>query len=388
MSSETLFEAGEAPRQDTLSNAERLAWLRLIRTENVGPVTFADLLRRFGTAEAALAALPRLAKRGGRLQDLRICPKADAERELAAAAKAGARLLFVPDPDYPEPLRAIDAPPPVICIKGDPGILSRPAVAMVGARNASANGRRFAREMARALGAHGFAVVSGLARGIDAAAHEGALDTGTAAVLAGGIDHVYPTENEALFARIAAEGCLISEMPVGFVPHARHFPRRNRLVSGLSLGVLVVEAAQRSGSLITARFALEQGREVFAVPGSPLDPRARGSNGLIRQGALLVQEPADILDTLAGAMHRPFRERPAAMTGPLSSESGFEGTAEVEKDSRAALFDLLGHAPVAQDELVRQSGLPAATVAAIMLEWELAGRVSRQPGQLVARVEP
>ncbi|MFP4002409.1 MAG: DNA-processing protein DprA [Alphaproteobacteria bacterium] len=386
MTSETLFET-EA--EAGLAETERLAWLRLIRTENVGPVTFADLLRRFGTASAALDALPRLARRGGRARDLRICPVADAEHELEATVRAGARMLCLPDPDYPEALRAIDSPPPVICVRGDTEVLNRPAVAMVGARNASANGRRFARDMAAALGTHGFTVVSGLARGIDTAAHEGGLDTGTAAVLAGGIGHVYPAENEALFSRIAKDGCLVSEMPAGFVPQARHFPRRNRLVSGLALGVLVVEAAQRSGSLITARCALEQGREVFAVPGSPLDPRARGSNGLIRQGAMLVQEPGDILDALAAALHRPFRERaPAAaelfaLPDPAEAEADSAG----EEDARAALFDLLGPSPVAQDELVRQSGLPAATVAAIMLEWELAGRVSRQPGQLVARLD-
>lgn len=378
----------DTPFATELPAAERLAWLRLIRTENVGPVTFADLLRRFGTAEAALKALPRLARRGGRLADLRVCPPAEAEREMEAVARAGARLLCLPDPEYPPALRAVDAPPPVICVRGDTEILARQAIAIVGARNASANGRRFARDMARALGAHGFTIVSGLARGIDAAAHEGALDTGTVAVLAGGIDHVYPTENEALFARIAEVGCLLSEMPEGFVPQARHFPRRNRLVSGLSLGVLVVEAAQRSGSLITARCALEQGREVFAVPGSPLDPRARGSNGLIRQGALLVEEPSDILDALASALQRPLAER-AAAAPDLFEPAGLPDmeTVSGNEDARAALFELLGPAPVAQDELVRLSGLPAATVAALMLEWELAGLVNRQPGQLVARLD-
>ncbi|MFW6027785.1 MAG: DNA-processing protein DprA [bacterium] len=386
MTSATLFET---ETREALSESERLDWLRLIRTENVGPVTFADLLRRFGTARAALDALPRLARRGGRARDLRICPLPEAERELEETAGAGGRLLCLPDRDYPEALRAIDSPPPVICVRGDPEVLARPAVAMVGARNASANGRRFARDMAAALGAHGFTVISGLARGIDTAAHEGALETGTVAVLAGGIDHVYPAENEALFNRIAEQGGLVSEMPAGFVPQARHFPRRNRLVSGLALGVLVVEAARRSGSLITARCALEQGREVFAVPGSPLDPRARGSNGLIRQGAMLVQEPADILDALAPALHRPFAERAPAAAPAVSPPDLEEAGADLTgaEDTRATLFDLLGPSPVAQDELVRQSGLPAATVAAIMLEWELAGRVSRQPGQLVARLD-
>ncbi|MBK3735627.1 DNA-protecting protein DprA, partial [Azospirillum brasilense] len=261
-----------------LSAAERFDWLRLIRSENVGPITFHRLLERFGGAGAALEALPDLAKRGGRTKPLRIAPKADIDRELAANDRIGARLLFSCEPDYPEPLAALDDAPPVVSVLGHPHLLRRRAVALVGARNASMNGKKFAERLARDLGEAGLLVVSGMARGIDTAAHAGALGSGTAAVVAGGADVVYPPENQALYRDIVQQGVVIAESPVGTTPQARHFPRRNRLISGLSLGVLVVEAALRSGSLITARMALEQGREVMAVPGSPLDPRCQGTN--------------------------------------------------------------------------------------------------------------
>ena len=274
-----------APR--TLNPAERLDWLRLIRSENVGPVTFYQLLSRFGSAEAALAALPEIAHRGGRARALTICPRATAERELQQLHAAGSRFVAWGEPDYPAALAALDDAPPLISVKGDTTLFARNALAIVGARNASANGRRFARDIALQLGQQGLLVVSGLARGIDGAAHDGALATGTVAVVAGGIDQVYPEENRALHEQIAERGVIVAEMPVGTEPQARHFPRRNRIISGCALGVLVVEAALRSGSLITARFALEQGRDVFAVPGSPLDPRCRGTNDLIRNGAIL-----------------------------------------------------------------------------------------------------
>src|SRR5262245_7522359 len=283
-----------------LSDKERLDRLRLIRSENVGPVTFRSLLRRFGSARAAIEALPDLARRGGRPTPLRICPAAQAEQELGAAERIGARLLATDDADYPEALAAIDDAPPLLYMRGDGALLRRKAVAVVGARNASANGRRLAEDIARDLGAVGFAVVSGLARGIDHAAHRGSLDSGTIAVVAGGIDVVYPPDNEELQREIARRGLIVAEMPPGVVPQAKHFPRRNRLISGLSLGVLVVEAALQSGSLITARMALEQGREVLAVPGSPLDPRCRGTNNLLRQGAILAEGAADVLAALAG----------------------------------------------------------------------------------------
>ncbi len=274
----------EAVTPRNLSRAERLAWLRLIRTENVGPITFRQLLRRFGSADAALDALPDLARRGGRARPIRICSAAAARCELEALEALDARLIALFEPDYPLALAALDDAPPLICCFGLPHLLQRNAVAVVGARNASANGRRQARQIAAELGSAGLLVVSGMARGIDAAAHEGALDSGTVAVVAGGVDVIYPEENGALYGEIKARGVVLSEMPAGTVPQARHFPRRNRLISGMALGTLVVEAAPHSGSLITARFALDQGREVLAVPGSPLDPRARGCNDLIRQG--------------------------------------------------------------------------------------------------------
>jgi DNA processing protein len=365
-----------------LTAAQRLDWLCLARSENVGPVTFRVLLHRFGSAEAALQALPGLARRGGRRDSLRIASRADAEREIADAAKANARLVALCEPDYPLALAAIEDAPPLLCLVGQAVVLQRPMVAIVGSRNASAAGRRIAAQIAGELGAAGIVVVSGLARGIDAAAHEASLDAGTCAVLAGGVDIVYPPENRQLHERIGAVGALISEMPLSTAPQARHFPRRNRIISGLSRGVVVIEAAQRSGSLITARFALEQGREVFAVPGSPLDPRCRGTNDLIRQGAILTESGQDVLSALRngidGAMAEPPRGGPSAPTG-IPSE------VELER-GRPLVLELLGPTPVEVDELVRLSGLSVPAVLGILLELELAGRLSRSPGQKVALV--
>jgi DNA processing protein len=362
---------------DTLGPAERLAWLRLIRSENVGPVTFRGLLARFGDAESTLEALPELARRGGRRRPIRVCPAEEAERELAALEDLGARLLAVVEPDYPPALAALDHAPPVVSVLGRTELLRQRAVAVVGARNASANGRRLAREIAQGLGRAGFLVASGLARGIDTAAHQGALESGTAAVVAGGLDVIYPPENEALHGEIAERGVLLSEMPPGTVPQARHFPRRNRLISGMSLGVLVVEAAPRSGSLITARLALDQGREVFAVPGSPLDPRARGCNDLLRQGAGLVETADDVVQALDG-MIKPLAGPPKtseflAETAPAAPET------EVSA-GRPSIEELLGPTPVAVDELVRQCHLSPTVVNTVLLELELAGRAERHPG--------
>ncbi|HVA15352.1 MAG TPA: DNA-processing protein DprA [Stellaceae bacterium] len=365
----------------TLNPAERLDWLRLIRSENVGPVPFYQLLARFGSAEAALAALPEIARRGGRARPLSLCPRAVAEREMQQLHAAAGRFLAWGEPDYPAALAALDDAPPLISVKGDTKLFERNAVAVVGARNASANGRRFARDLALQLGQHGLLVVSGLARGIDAAAHEGALATGTVAVLAGGIDQVYPEENRALHEQIAERGVLIAELPVGTEPQARHFPRRNRIISGCSLGVIVVEAALRSGSLITARFALEQGRDVFAVPGSPLDPRCRGANDLIRNGAILVETVDDVMRELQPRLGATLGERkreayaPAESTAPAESE-----LARV----RARLVELLSPTPVPVDELVRQCQLSPALVVTILLELELAGRIERHPGNQVS----
>jgi DNA processing protein len=367
-----------APR--SLSPTERLDWLRLIRSENVGPITFYQLLARFGSAGAALDALPEIARRGGRQRPLTIATKASAERELEAQAKAGAKFVAWGEPSYPPALAAIEDAPPLLSMRGHADLLTRSAVAIVGARNASANGRRFARDIARELGEKQLVIVSGLARGIDGAAHEGSLSSGTIAVLAGGIDVVYPEENRELHESIAERGVLVAEMPVGMVPQARHFPRRNRIISGIALGVLVVEAAVGSGSLITARCALDQGREVFAVPGSPLDPRCRGANDLIRKGARLVESAADIMEELAPLLDVPLAERrrtlfQAAATRPDDSQ--------IER-ARDELLTLLSPSPIEVDELVRQCHLSPALVVTVLLELELAGRIERHPGNQVA----
>ncbi len=365
----------------SLNPAERLDWLRLIRSENVGPITFYQLLQRFGSAAAALDALPEAARRGGRGRTLKICPRADAERELAAVDKAGARLVAWGEPDYPPALAAVEDAPPLISVRGKAELLSRRAIAVVGARNASTNGRRFAREVAGDLGRRGLLVVSGLARGIDAAAHQGSLETGTVAVVAGGIDVVYPEENQALYEAIAEQGVLVAELPVSTVPQARHFPRRNRIISGISLGVLVVEAALRSGSLITARFALEQGRDVFAVPGSPLDPRCRGTNDLIRRGATLAEGAEDVLTALEGPLSTPLTK---IHTPALRSPATNGNISEKELDQATLrVLEGLGPTPVPVDELVRQCQLSPAIVVTILLELELAGRLERHAGNQV-----
>ncbi|HEY3916829.1 MAG TPA: DNA-processing protein DprA [Stellaceae bacterium] len=365
----------------SLNPAERLDWLRLIRSENVGPVTFYQLLARFGSAEAALAALPEVARRGGRARPLTLCPRPAAEREMQQVQAADARLVAWGEPDYPAALAVLDDAPPLLSLRGDGKLFERPAVAVVGARNASANGRRFARDIAMQIGQQGIVVVSGLARGIDGAAHEGALATGTVAVLAGGIDQVYPEENRALHEQIAGRGALIAELAIGTEPQARHFPRRNRIISGCSLGVLVVEAALRSGSLITARFALEQGRDVFAVPGSPLDPRCRGTNDLIRSGAILTETIDDIMRELQPRLGRALGERKREAYTPAKSVAPGDG--ELAR-ARERLVELLSPTPAPVDELVRQCQLSPALVVTILLELELAGRIERHPGNQVS----
>ena len=300
-----------------LSDEQRLDWLRLIRSENVGPRTFRTLVNHYGGARAALDALPGLARRGG-ANSISVFPRADAEREIAAAQKLGVAFVAMGEPDYPRRLQMIDDAPPLLAVSGHLPVLASPMVAIVGSRNASAVGVKFAERIARELGEAGFVVVSGLARGIDSAAHRASVATGTIAVLAGGHEHIYPAENVGLLRSILPAGAGLTEMPIGWEPRARDFPRRNRLISGLSLGVVIVEAAKRSGSLITSRLALEQGREVFAVPGSPLDPRAEGTNGLIKQGATVVTQVDDILSVLrpimgldldAGRRNRNHRRR-------------------------------------------------------------------------------
>ncbi|HKU55147.1 MAG TPA: DNA-processing protein DprA [Rhizomicrobium sp.] len=355
---------------------ERRAWLRLARTENVGPVTFRNLIARFGSATATLEELPRLAARGGG-KNFTLPDASEAARELEALAKLGGRIIASCEADYPRGLAALEAPPPAISILGHPHLLQKEMIAIVGARNASALARKFADTLSRELGFAGLVVVSGMARGIDASAHEAALAVGTVAVVAGGVDIVYPPENEKLYAAIKNQGVVVSEMRLSEAPQARHFPRRNRIISDLSRGVVVVEAAEKSGSLITAQCALDQGREVFAVPGSPLDPRAKGANRLIREGATLIESAEDILSVLSPMLGGGFRE---PETPPLLST----GAMEAEADRiRAAVEEALGPAPVEIDELIRQLGAPAASVLTVVLELELAGRCARQPGNRV-----
>lgn len=359
-----------------LTDEQRIDWLRLIRSPNVGPRTFRALINHFGGARAALAALPSLARRGGAGDAVQICSREDAEREIARAQKLGVTFAALGEADYPPRLQMIDDAPPLITIRGAMTALTKPMVAIVGSRNASGAGLKFTQQIARELGEAGFIIVSGLARGIDAAAHKASLATGTVAVLAGGQDRVYPPEHAGLLDAILPAGAVLSEMPLGYEPRGRDFPRRNRLISGLSLGVIIVEAAKRSGSLITARFALEQGREVFAVPGSPLDPRAEGTNGLIKQGATPVTETADIVSVLAPIMTQqecPLRE-PEAPGGDAA------GSAEPEADERARIVALLGPAPVRIDDLVRLSNAPPAIVRMVLLELEIAGRLERHGG--------
>jgi DNA processing protein len=364
----------------TLSDGERRAWLRLARTPNVGPVTFAQLIARFGSATAALAELPRLSRRGGG-DELSPPSDADARRELERLHQFGGRMIASAEPEFPRGLSALDPPPPLISVIGHDAVLAREMVAIVGARNASALGCKLAARLAADLGEAGFVVVSGLARGIDAAAHDAALTHGTCAVVAGGIDIIYPPENTALYGRIRAQGAIVCEMPFGERPQARHFPRRNRLISGLARGVVVVEAAEGSGSLITARFALEQNREIFAVPGSPLDPRAKGANRLIREGAMLTETADDVITALRPIVGHEFQEPEG------KSESALPDGARLEAEAdrvRARIEEALGPAPVDVDELIRLCGAPAAAVLTVLLEMELAGRLARHSGNRVS----
>ncbi len=379
----------EATTRRTLDDEERLDWLRLSRSTNVGPRRFDQLIAVYGTPAAALDALPDLVRKGGDKRRITLCTREAAERELDRIRHLGARLVASCEDDYPEQLRHIDSNPPVFCMTGDAGFFAQPTIGIVGARNASAAGCKIARTMAHDLGTHGFAVASGLARGIDTAAHKASLDTGTIAVIAGGLDVVYPPENGDLQRSIGERGVLMTEMPPGVRPQAKHFPRRNRIISGLSLGVLVIEAAERSGSLITARYAAEQGREVFAVPGSPLDPRATGTNRLIREGALLTAKAEDIVEALSMTLRLPDAAgKPAA--SPESDPDLFSAgqakppVSDVCKTDRERIISLLGPAPVSVDDLVEQSGLEVAQVQMILLEIDLAGRLQRHGNAMVS----
>jgi DNA processing protein len=400
-----------------LSDAQRFDWLRLIRSENIGPRSFRALIDRYGSARAALAALPGLATRG---RQVKIPSEEEIAREMEAAARCGARFIAIGEPDYPALLRRIDSAPPIIALRGDPKIFLKPAVAIVGARNASGAGLAFAERLARGLAQAGFAIVSGLARGIDIRAHLATAETGTIAVLAAGHDKIYPAEHAPLLERMLAAGAAVSEMPFGWEARGRDFPRRNRLVSGLAQGTVVVEAARKSGSLITARFAAEQGREVFSVPGSPLDPRAEGANDLLRDGATICTSAQDVIDALARQIEPQYTlfaegeprdmqdeslweeldlpDVTAAPRLPVSLETSAERPETAEKptvvpktsshadDTRGRVVALLGPAPISIDELARAAAVPAGDLRAVLFELELLGEIEHQPGDLISRL--
>ena len=379
------MSAGATGRGRALSERQRLAWLRLIRSENVGPVTFRELINHTGSAEAALAALPELSRRGGK-RAIRIASQDEAEREIEALARIGGRFRALGEHGYPPLLRHVDGAPPLISVLGsDDRLADGATIAMVGARNASLAGQKIASEIAGYLSAAGYTIISGLARGIDAAAHRAALAGGTAAVLAGGIDIIYPPENRDLYHDIAARGAIVSEMPFGWKPRARDFPRRNRLISGMALATVLIEAARGSGSLHTARFAAEQNREVFVVPGSPLLPRSDVGNGLIRDGASLVANGADVLESLGP--RRIADDIPGLDIEEPDADGRRIAPPDVGDSDRSRVLSALGPAPVEVDELIRYTGLSARIVHVILLELELAGRLERHRGQRISLID-
>jgi DNA processing protein len=372
-----------ASSPNPLSEKEKIAWLRLIRTENVGPITFYSLLENFGTAQKALEALPTLSRKGGRLKDISICPESAAMEEMERLGYIGGKMLFAAEEDYPLALAATEDAPPVVSILGNAKLLNLPSIGMVGARNASLNGCKYAERLARELGEGGQIVVSGLARGIDTAAHKGALETGTVAAVAGGVDVIYPPENTKLYESMKQEGCIVAESPLGMEPLARHFPKRNRIISGLSSGVVVIEATVKSGSLITARLAAEQGRDVYAVPGHPFDPRAEGPNKLIKDGATLVTSADDILHNIASfSATRPkgFSEPPNAS---WISEDAIETLPE---EIAPIILQNISTTPLTVDELVRTCQVTMPDMQMALLELELAGRIQRLPGNRVVMI--
>lgn len=375
-----------------------MAWLRLLRSRRVGVTTFFRLMGEHGSAQAALEALPEVAKTAG-VDDYSVCPLPVVDKEIDWAVKCGAEMLCVGAPDYPALLAEIPDPPPILWAIGNLDLLARPTVGVVGARNASSLGTRMARKLAGDLGAAGQVVVSGLARGVDTAAHTAALKTGTIAVMAGGVDVIYPSENAVLGEEIGREGLRLSEAPMSLTPQARHFPRRNRIISGLSRAVVVVEAAAKSGSLITAEMALEQGREVFAVPGHPFDARATGCNRLIRDGATLLRGAQDVLDVIGGGVEHAAPEPRAVVDDPAPAPAPIAQVAPVDIPSAPAetrtlaetaalhqlILDRLGPSPVSEDQLVRDLAMPAGDVASELTDLELEGHVSRAPGGLISR---
>ena len=371
-----------APWQTPQSTPELVDWLRLIRSQNIGPHTFWGLLSKYGSAAEALQALPELARRGRR-RTVKLATESDASHELEQIDRYGAKPAAIGQAGYPPLLAQVESPPPFLTVMGDASIASARTIGIVGARNASASGRKMADLMARGLGRHGVTISSGLARGVDTHAHKASLDTGTVAVTAGGINRIYPKENSDLYHQIAELGAVISEMPFDAEPIARLFPRRNRLISGMSAGVVVIEAAARSGSLITARFALEQGREVFAVPGSPLDQRAQGTNGLLRNGATLVQTPEDVLEGIESQFSDPGS--PTFPFGRIEQEQATSPNTDdvTDLDPQAissTVLELLSPTPIQIDDLARLSGIHIAAVSAAVLELEISGQAMRHPG--------
>lgn len=375
--------AERAAKGIRLTDKQRIAWLRLIRSDNVGPVTFRDLINHFGTAETALAMLPELSARGGSSRAIRVASEQEAHAELETARRRGAQFVGIGEPDYPAALRQIDGAPPLLAVKGDLNAFRAPALGIVGSRNASVAGAKFAAMIATEAGRAGFTVISGLARGIDTAAHRASLSTGTIAALAGGIDKPYPPENLPLYEAICdGGGLVVSEMPFGWEARARDFPRRNRLIAGISLGTVVIEAASRSGSLITAARAADFGRLVFAVPGSPLDPRCQGTNQLLKDGATIITSPEDVLEAL-----RPLVEMDlfsAADAREPEAEHPSDSYEPPDDDDRFRIVSALGPTPAEIDDIVRHTGLSPQAVYLVLLELDLAGRLVRHRGGLVS----
>jgi DNA processing protein len=375
--------AESAAKGIRLTDKQRIAWLRLIRSDNVGPVTFRDLINHFGTAEAALSLLPELSARGGSSRAIRVASEAEAISELETARRMGARFVGIGEPDYPWALRQIDGAPPLLAVKGNAAAIHAPALGIVGSRNASVAGSKFAAMIANAAGRAGLTIVSGLARGIDTAAHKASLETGTIAALAGGLDKPYPPENLGLYEAICnGGGMVVSEMPFGWEARARDFPRRNRLIAGISLGTVVIEAATRSGSLITAARAADFGRLVFAVPGSPLDPRCHGTNQLLKDGASIVTTPEDVLEALNPLIERDlFSGADAREPEEDRHSAAYEPPTD---DDRSLIASALGPTPVEIDDIVRHTGLSPQAVYLVLLELDLAGRLVRHRGGSVS----
>lgn len=371
-----------------LSDDQRVSWLRLIRSQNVGPATFRDLISHYGTADRALEALPELARHGGAASRIRISSIDDALKELDLATRIGARFVGIGEPDYPPALRAAEACPPLICVLGSCETLCRQSLAVVGSRNASIAGHKLAQRLSAEISQEGYTIVSGLARGIDTAAHKASVDRGTTAVFAGGVNHVFPEQNTELARQILdKKGAIVSEMPLGWQPRSHDFPRRNRIITGLSQAVLVVEAARRSGSLITARLANEMGRSVLAVPGSPLDPRSEGTNNLIRSGATLIRSADDIMEALSPLDSAFASQQDYHLEQDRSIyEAGEQSLAELGDDTRQKLADMIGPSPVHIDDIVRLCDASPAAVQLALLEMSLAGVLERHPGGLVSRI--